>query len=180
MHLSFLSFITIEQNRERVLEKLKKKTFFLCSLSGWGKLYIWWIWHTCKVSQPVVNTFDYRQLLGWGLGIWNGSWERPGYHSSCISRGRANNQRWQPYTVSIGNCGYLILNTCARRRRRDEHDVKIKSNKVSIVWAHSQGSFPLMNPSIPTLSRSCCVRKFNSYWLFAWVWKPGNLHVNCR
>ena len=28
---------------------------------------------TCKASQPVVNTFDYHQLLGWGLGIWNGS-----------------------------------------------------------------------------------------------------------
>ena len=49
--------------------------------------------------------------------------------------------------------------------RRDEHvhDVKIKSNKVSFVRAHSQGSFLLVNPSIPTSSRSCCVRKFNSY-----------------
>ena len=26
-----------------------------------------------KASPPVVTTFDYRQLLGWGLGIWNGS-----------------------------------------------------------------------------------------------------------
>ena len=24
----------------------------------------------------------------------------------------------------------ILLNTCARRRRKDEHDVKIKSNKV--------------------------------------------------
>ena len=31
---------------------------------------------------------------------------------------------------------------------RDEHDVKIKSNKQSTVSAHSQGSFLLMNPSI--------------------------------
>ena len=41
--------------------------------------------------------------------------------------------------------------------------MKIKSdNKVSIVQAHSQGSFLLMNPSIPTsiFSRSCCVGKF--------------------
>ena len=28
--------------------------------------------------------------------------------------------------------------------------MKIKSNKVSIVRAHSQGSFLLVNPSIPT------------------------------
>ena len=32
--------------------------------------------------------------------------------------------------------------------------MKIKSDKVSIVRAHSQGSFLLMNPSIPTSSRS--------------------------
>ena len=41
--------------------------------------------------------------------------------------------------------------------------MKIKSdNKVSIVQAHSQGSFLLVNPSIPTsiFSRSCCVGKF--------------------
>ena len=38
--------------------------------------------------------------------------------------------------------------------------MKIKSNKQSIVRAHSQGSFLLVNPSIPTSSRSCCVRKF--------------------
>ena len=31
-----------------------------------------------------------------------------------------------------------------------------------MVQAHSQGSFLLVNPSIPTLSHSCCVRKFNS------------------
>ena len=39
--------------------------------------------------------------------------------------------------------------------------MKIKSNKQSIVRAHSQGSFLLVNPSIPTTSsRSYCVRKF--------------------
>ena len=40
--------------------------------------------------------------------------------------------------------------------------MKIKSDKVSIVQAHSQGSFLLVNPSIPTsiFSRSCCVGKF--------------------
>ena len=26
-----------------------------------------------SASQPVVTTFDYHQLLGWGPGIWNGS-----------------------------------------------------------------------------------------------------------
>ena len=41
--------------------------------------------------------------------------------------------------------------------------MKIKSNKQSIVRANIQGSFLLVNPSIPTLSRSCCVRKSNSY-----------------
>ena len=42
--------------------------------------------------------------------------------------------------------------------------MKIKSNKVSIVRAHSQGSFLLVTPSIPTSSRgSWCVRKFNSH-----------------
>ena len=41
--------------------------------------------------------------------------------------------------------------------------MKVKSgNKVCIVQAHSQGSFLLVNPSIPTsiFSRSCCVGKF--------------------
>ena len=41
--------------------------------------------------------------------------------------------------------------------------MKIKSKKQSIVGAHSQGSFLLVNPHIPTSSRSSCVRKFNSY-----------------
>ena len=41
--------------------------------------------------------------------------------------------------------------------------MKIKSNKVSVVCAHSQGAFLLMNPSIQTSPRFCCVRKFNSY-----------------
>ena len=62
---------------------------------------------------------------------------------------------------------------------RDEHDVKIKSNKQSTVWAHSQGSFLLMNPSIfqPCLALvvSGSLTLIDS---FAWVWKQGNLHVN--
>ena len=41
--------------------------------------------------------------------------------------------------------------------------MKIKSNEVSVVRVHSQGSFLLMNPSTPASSRSCCVSKFNSY-----------------
>ena len=41
--------------------------------------------------------------------------------------------------------------------------MKIKSIKVSVVRAHSQGSFLPMNPSTPASSRSYCVRKFNSY-----------------
>ena len=43
---------------------------------------------------------------------------------------------------------WVLLNICARRRR-DENDEN-KKHKVSIVQAHSQGSFLLMNPSIPT------------------------------
>ena len=35
--------------------------------------------------------------------------------------------------------------------------IKIKSNKVSIVRAHSQGSFLLVNPSIPTSSLAVVV-----------------------
>ena len=144
-------------------------------------MHIWQIWHTCKASQPVVNTFDYPQLLRRELGIWNGSWERPGYHSSCISMGGGVITKDGTHIVSIGICGYcILLNTCARRRRRDKHDVKIKSNKVSMVQAHSQGSFLLMNPSIfqpcLTLVVSGSLTLIDS---FAWVWiKQGNLHVN--
>ena len=70
----------------------------------------------------------------------------------------------------------ILLNTCARRRRDESNVMKIKSDKVSIVQTHSQGSFLLVNPSIPTsiFSRSCCVGKFITLihiWLFAWVWK---------
>ena len=35
--------------------------------------------------------------------------------------------------------------------------MKIKSDKVSIVQAHSQGSFLLVNPSIPTSSLALVV-----------------------
>ena len=71
----------------------------------------------------------------------------------------------------------ILLNTCARRRRDESNVMKIKSDKVSIVQTHSQGSFLLVNPSIPTsiFSRSCCVGKFITLihiWVcFAWVWK---------
>ena len=49
--------------------------------------------------------------------------------------------------------------------------MKIKSDKVSIVQAHFQGSFLLVNQSIPNsiFSHSCCVGKFITLihiWLF--------------
>ena len=61
----------------------------------------------------VLSTFDYPQLLRWELGIWNGSWERPGYHSSCISRRGGVITKDGSHIVSIEICGYLI-NTCAK------------------------------------------------------------------
>ena len=85
--------------------------------------------------------------------------------SSCISRGGGGaitKDGSQVYNMEI--CRYLIKHMLGGRR--DEHDVKLKGNMVSILQAHSQSSFLLVNPSISTSSRSYCVRKFNSYWLF--------------
>ena len=45
--------------------------------------------------------------------------------------------------ISVG----ILFNMCKEERM---NIMKIKSNKVSIVRAHSQGSFLLVNPSIPT------------------------------
>ena len=57
--------------------------------------------------------------------------------------------------VPIGICGYCnLLNTCARRRRRDEHDVKIKSNKVSNILFELiafSGFFPTRESNLVTL-----------------------------
>ena len=48
-----------------------KHSFYVLCQDGGKQGNIWRISH--KASQPVVTTFDYRQLLGWGLGIWYGS-----------------------------------------------------------------------------------------------------------
>ena len=62
----------------------------------------------------------------------------------------------------IGICGYLTKHMC-KKGGGEMNMMKIKSNQVSVVRAHSQGPLLLLNPSIPTSSHSCCVRKFNSY-----------------
>ena len=49
--------------------------------------------------------------------------------------------------VSIGISVGILFNICKEERM---NIMKIKSNKVSIVRAHSQGSFLLVNPSILT------------------------------
>ena len=67
--------------------------------------------------------------------------------------------------VSIGICGYHIKHM--GKEEEEMNMMKIESNKQSIVRAYSQGSLLLINPSIPTSSRSWCVRKFNSYLLFS-------------
>ena len=143
-------------------------------------MHIWRIWQTCKASlQPtVVNTFDFNcQLLGqWGPGIWNGSWERPGYHSNCISRGVITKDGSHSSHRDLWVC--ILLNTCARRRRRDEHDVKIKSNKVSNILFELiafSGFFPTRESNLVSLLSGSLTLIIDC---FAWVWKQGNLHVN--
>ena len=57
--------------------------------------------------------------------------------------------------VPIRICGYLIKHMC--KEEEEMNLMKIKSNKVFIVQPHSQGSFLLVNPSIPTSSLALVV-----------------------
>ena len=78
----------------------------------------------------MVTTFDYRQFAG--VGTSDLEWKlRKTWSPLQLHKHGGDNQRWQP-KFSQGSVG-ILLNTCAMRRRGDEHDVKIKSNEVSIV-----------------------------------------------
>ena len=96
------------------------------------------------------------------MPLWNGSWKRPGYHSSCIRRGlitkggshSSHKDLWVSY-----------LTHAQRRRRRDEHDENEKCQGISTVQPRCQGSF--LNSWIHLfqllVSLLLCWEVYNSY-----------------